>query len=141
MDVLNNGYDSLQRQLEQLRNTQRFAPTFNQPATNIVWVQGVEGAKGYQVPNRSNTILLDSENENTMYIVSADEVGMRKMRVFHFEEIEVKQPGQVDMSQYCTKDDVRGIILEMLSQKESTITNRAATKDITREARHDQVIS
>ena len=141
MDVLNNGYDSLQRQLEQLRNTQRFAPTFNQPATNIVWVQGVEGAKGYQVPNRSNTILLDSENENTMYIVSADEVGMRKMRVFHFEEIEVKQPGQVDMSQYCTKDDVRGIILEMLSQKESTITNRAATKDITREAHHDQVIS
>lgn len=136
MDVLNNGYDSLQRQFEQLRNTQRFTPAFNQPATNIVWVQGVEGAKGYQVPNRSNTILLDSENENTMYIVSSDEVGMRKMRVFHFEEIEVKQPGQVDMSQYCTKDDVRNIILEMLGQN-----SKAAKQDITKEVRHDQVIS
>ena len=136
MDVLNNGYDSLQRQLEQLRNTQRFTPTFNQPATNIVWVQGAEGAKGYQVPNRSNTILLDSENENTMYIVSSDEVGMRKMRVFKFEEIEVKQPGQVDMSQYCTKDDVRDIILEMLGQN-----SKAAKRDITKEVRHDQVIS
>ena len=134
MDVMNN-YDNLQRQLEQLRNTQLFrqAPGFGQPTSNLIWVQGVEGAKGYQVPNMSNTILLDSENENTMYIVSSDEVGMRKMRVFRFEEVEVKPQASVDMSQYCTKEDVKTIILEMLSNKEETVR--------TKEVRRDTIVS
>lgn len=120
MDVL-TGYNTdaltnMQKQLEQLRmQTPNYS--FGQPTTNLIWVQGIEGAKGYQVPNKSNTLLLDSENENTMYIVSSDEVGMRKMRVFKFEEIEIKQPTSVDMAQYCTKDDVRNIILEMMASK------------------------
>lgn len=118
MDGLNMygyGTDALanmQKQLEQMRSQ----TSYGQPSTNIVWVQGAEGAKGYQVPVRSNTLLLDSENENTMYIVSSDEVGMRKMRTFKFEEIE--QPAPADMSRFCTKDDVRNIILEMMGKEE-----------------------
>ena len=107
-------YSAMQKQLDQMRTQ---APT-GIPNSNLIWVQGIEGAKGYQIPNRSNILMLDSENEDTMYIVSSDEVGMRKMRMFHFSEVEIKQPGQVDMAQYATKDDVRNIILEMLSQKE-----------------------
>jgi hypothetical protein len=114
MDGMNlYGYDAfsnIQKQLEQMRGT-----NFGQPSTNIVWVQGPEGAKGHPVPNKANVLMLDSENENTMYIVSSDEVGMRKMRTFKFEEIEAKPP---ETAQYCTKDDVRSIILEMMSKKE-----------------------
>ena len=120
--MYNFGQDPLQamqKQLDQMRSQ----ASVGLPNTNIVWVQGIEGAKGYQIPNRANILLLDSENEDTMYIVSADDVGMRKMRMFHFTEVEVKQPGQVDMDKYATKDDVRNIILEMLSAKE------AATND------------
>lgn len=137
MDVLNSyGGDALsnmQKQLEQLRSQTYPAYNFSQPSSNVIWVQGMEGAKGYQVPNRSNTILLDSENEGTMYIVSSDEVGMRKMRVFRFEEVEVKLQASVDMSQYCTKEDVKTIILEMLSNKEETVR--------TKEVRRDTIVS
>ena len=112
MDGMNMyGYDAfsnIQKQLEQMRG-------YGQPSTNIVWVQGPEGAKGYQVPNKANILMLDSENENTMYIVSSDEVGMRKMRTFKFEETEVKQP---EAAQYCTRDDVKAIILEMMGKGE-----------------------
>ena len=110
----NDPLAAMQKQLDQMRTQ---AP-MGQPSTNIIWVQGIEGAKGYQVPNKSNMLMLDSENENTLYIVSSDEVGMRKMRMFHFEEVEIKQPGQVDMEKFATKEDVRNIILEMLAMKE-----------------------
>ena len=103
---------TMQKQLDQMRAQ----TTIGQPSTNIVWVQGIEGAKGYQVPNKANILMLDSENENTMYIVSSDEVGMRKMRMFSFSEIEVKHHEAVDMEKYATKEDVRNIILEMLGE-------------------------
>ena len=105
-----NPLENMQRQLEQIRTP------LGQPTSNIIWVQGVEGAKGYQLPAKANMLVMDSENENTMYIISSDEVGMRKMRVFKFEEIEQKHATPADMSQYATKDDVRSIILEMLGE-------------------------
>lgn len=108
-------YTAMQKQLDQMRTQSPVGI----PNSNIIWVQGVEGAKGYQVPNKSNILMLDSENEDTMYIVSSDEVGMRKMRMFRFSEVEIKQPGQVDMSQYATKDDVRNIILEMFGKEDT----------------------
>ena len=107
-------YSAMQKQLDQMRTQ---APAI--PNSNLIWVQGIEGAKGYQVPARSNIIMLDLENEDTMYIVSSDEVGMRKMRMFHFTEVEIRQPGAVDMTQYATKDDVRNIILEMFGKGEA----------------------
>ena len=105
-----NPLDNMQRQLEQMR------VPMAQPTSNIIWVQGEAGAKGYQMPNKSNMLVMDSENEGTMYILSSDEVGMRKMRVFHFEEVEPKPAEHVDMTQYATKDDVRAIILEMFGE-------------------------
>ena len=106
-----NPLENMQRQLEQIRTP------LGQPTSNIIWVQGVEGAKGYQLPAKANMLVMDSENENTMYIISSDEVGMRRMRVFKFEEIEQKPATPADMSQYVTKDDVRNIILEMFGEK------------------------
>lgn len=112
----NGAYASMQRQLEQLQSQTQIG----QPGTNIVWVQGVEGAKGYQIPNKSNILVLDSENEDTMYIISSDEVGMRKMRKFRFHEEEIKQPGQVDTTQFVTREDVKSIIMEMFGTKEDS---------------------
>ena len=102
-----NPLENMQRQLEQMRGP------IGQPSSNIIWVQGIEGAKGYQLPNKANMLVMDSENEGTMYILSTDDVGMRRMRTFHFEEIEQKPAEHVDMSQYATKEDVKNIILEM----------------------------
>lgn len=36
---------------------------------NINWVQGLEGAKAYQIYPNSSVILMDSENDNTWWII------------------------------------------------------------------------
>lgn len=106
------GFDSftgMQKQLEQMR----------MPMSNIMWASGLEGVKGQSVANNSKLVILDSENDGVMYIVTTDDVGMKKIRQFKYEEVEVKHPGQIDMTQYATKDDVRNIILEMFGDKEA----------------------
>ena len=118
--------DALQRQLDQMR--QQTMPTVQQPvfdqgtAGNIVWVQGIEGAKGRQIARDASVIMLDSENENTMYIKYSDPAGLCKMKTFRFEEV---SPPARDESQFVTREDVKSIILEMMGQ----------------EAKHDEVIS
>lgn len=52
----------------------QFSNYFNNPAigvsaptNNIIWVQGIEGAKAWQLNPSSMAILLDSEAEGKMY--------------------------------------------------------------------------
>lgn len=81
---------------------------------NINWVQGLEGAKAYQIYPNSSVILMDSENDNTMYIKTSDHVGISKIRTFKYEEIEETQKN------YVTREEV----LEMLKgvNNEQTIS-------------------
>lgn len=88
---------------------------------NINWVQGYEGAKAFQVYPNSNVILLDSETDNTMYIKTSDNVGMSKIRIFKYEEVqEVK-------NEYVTRAEV----LEMLKglKNEQTISRDEQSKN------------
>ena len=75
---------------------QRYPQALN---NGIVWVQGIEGAKAYQLMPNSNTILMDSENDERFYIKVADNVGMCTLRVFKYEEITTPTAPQPDMSQ------------------------------------------
>ena len=86
---------------------QRYTPT-----NGIIWVQGVEGAKAYQLMPSSNAILLDSENEGIFYIKTSDTVGMCNLRVFKYEEIQNK-PTQIDTSQFVTKAELDEIIANL----------------------------
>lgn len=65
---------------------------------NINWVQGLEGAKAYQIYPNSSVILMDSENDNTMYIKTSDHVGISKIRTFKYEEIEETQKSIADVN-------------------------------------------
>ena len=83
---------------------QRYLPQQN---NNITWVQGVEGAKAYQLMPNSNTVLMDSENEGIFYIKVSDNVGMCNLRVFKYEEINnTPTPQTIDTSQFVTKDEL-----------------------------------
>ena len=67
---------------------QAYNPYMTQTQNNgINWVQGIEGAKAYQLTPNSNVILMDSENEGRFYIKVSDNVGMCNLRVFKYEEI------------------------------------------------------
>lgn len=103
---------------------------------NIVWVQGIEGAKAWQLSPNSMVILLDSEVEGKMYIKVSDNIGMSSLRVFDY--VEVAQPTtnknesvnkDLDLSQYVKKDELSSLIKEVLNEQPiSTAAETTATK-------------
>ena len=131
MDTLN----SFSQQPRNYFNTSRF-PTSNMGTStnNIVWVQGIEGAKAWQLHPNSMVILLDSEVEGKMYIKVSDNIGMSSLRVFNCVE-EIPNNGNphthhtetinnLDLSQYVRKDELNQILKELLD--EQTVSTTAA---------------
>lgn len=112
---------------------------YQQPNTltgnNLIWVQGLEGAKGYQIPANSKAVLLDSE-QNRMYIKTSDNIGMCNLRIFNFSEItETPQTHNsvaqnIDLSNYVTKDELNTIISSLTggNNNEQPIQSDKSTK-------------
>lgn len=109
----------------------QFSSYFN-PATgasastnNIVWVQGIEGAKAWQLAPNSMVILLDSEAEGKMYIKVSDNIGMSSLRIFNYtEELQRSNPSEnvtinndLDLSQYVKRDEIIDMIKEVLNEQ------------------------
>lgn len=86
-----------------------------QPQMNngIIWVQGIEGAKAYQMRANSNAILMDSETEGRFYIKTADNIGMCNLRIFDYTEVTNTTPPNIDMSAYVTKEELKNILAQM----------------------------
>ena len=86
-----------------------------QPQMNngIIWVQGIEGAKAYQMRANSNAILMDSETEGRFYIKTADNIGMCNLRIFDYTEVTNTAPPNIDMSAYVTKEELKNILAQM----------------------------
>ena len=89
--------------------------------TNLIWVQGIEGAKALMLNPEAKVVLLDSEIENRLYIKVADELGATKLRKFELVEIlEDEQPPK--LSDYVRKDELQSLILSILpTTKESEV--------------------
>ncbi len=107
-----------------------FAPMTNVRATNnIIWVQGIEGAKAWQLAPNSMAIFLDSENEGKMYIKVTDNIGIGSLRVFNYvEELVQSTQGNVttnsslDLSQYVKKDELSTLIKEIMTNEQPIST-------------------
>ena len=94
---------------------QRTFPQLNAPFNNIVFVQGIEGAKAFQLPPNGRAILLDSENDEVFYIKIADDIGMCNLRIFDYtERIGTPEVRTDDLSQYVRKDELQNLIKSML---------------------------
>ena len=96
-------------------NQQRYMPQSN----GITWVQGIEGAKAFQLMPNSNAVLMDSENDGRFYIKIADNVGMCKLRVFSYEEITDTPTPQIDTSQFVTRDELNTLIQNILGGQDN----------------------
>lgn len=84
----------------------------SQSTNGINWVQGIEGAKAWQLQPNSNIILLDSENDGKFYIKTSDNVGMCNLRMFKYEEITSvpKQASEIDLSEYVKRSELESLI-------------------------------
>ena len=100
---------------------------------NIVWVQGIEGAKAWQLAPNSMIILLDSEVEGKMYIKVSDNIGMCSLRIFNYTE-EIERPSEnvtinqdLDLSEYVRKDELNELLKELIKKDEQPIQTAAVT--------------
>ena len=101
------------------------------PTNNIIWVQGIEGAKAWQLAPNSMAILLDSDAEGKMYIKVSDNIGMSSLRCFNYvEEVQTAQDGNksLDLSQYVKKDELQKILKEFINEQ-SVSTTQSTTTD------------
>ena len=101
---------------------------YQRPVMNngITWVQGIEGAKAFQMTPNSNVILMDSENDGKFYIKVSDNVGMCNLRRFRYEE-ETDTPTQsIDMSKYVTREELQNA-LRGIKNEQSVSTNAKPT--------------
>ena len=81
----------------------------------IIWVQGVEGAKAYQIAPNSNVLLMDSENDGRFYIKTCDNIGMCSLRYFNYSETSAattKAP-EIDTTQFVTKTELASVINDL----------------------------
>ena len=99
------------------------------PSNNILWVQGVEGAKAQQILPGNTLLLLDSEQDR-FYIKSCDQYGIcLPLKTYKFEEvIEVAQPqltveaaAAPDLSNYVTKEELEQLIKELKQSNEQSV--------------------
>ena len=110
----------------------------------ITWVQGIEGAKAYQLLPNSNVLLMDSENDGRFYIKVSDNVGMSSLRVFQYTEIDqnaVKaQPSGIDLTEYVRKDELQSLILAMMPKQE-VATNEQSVQSVKSASKSKPLIS
>lgn len=95
------------------------------PSNNIIWVQGIEGAKAQQIKPGVTLLLLDSENDQ-FYIKACDQYGIcLPIKTFKFEEV-VAAPAVVQApaaAQYVTKEELMEILKEFKLQNEQPISS------------------
>ncbi|SET06352.1 hypothetical protein SAMN02910413_1703 [Pseudobutyrivibrio sp. C4] len=107
-----------------INHFQQKAPNVFTPATNITYVQGETGAKGYPLANGYTMLLMDSEAQK-FYIKQTDATGIPTMKKFKFEEIVDPEPEKVE---YVTKSDFvdfENRIISLLQPPKETKTAKA----------------
>lgn len=104
-----------------------------QQTNGITWVQGIEGAKAYQLLPNSNIILMDSENDGRFYIKTSDNVGMCNLRLFSYQEITSQPTPQVDLSNYVTRQELETAIASMRGTKNEQSVSTNAKSNSTKQ--------
>lgn len=98
---------------------------FTRTQNSINWVQGIEGAKAFNLTAKESVVLLDSETDDTFYIKYCDDIGRCTLRTFKYkEEIPTTPQTAPDLSEYVKKSELEGLINKMLGggQSESTVS-------------------
>ena len=101
----------------QMNNQQIFPQEQTQ---NLIRVNGIEGAKTYQMSANSTVALFDS-NEDIMYIKTTDGAGFPSIRTFSFTEVkeENRPTQQVD---YISRQEFEEFKKELMNNGKQSIS-------------------
>ena len=84
--MFQNPYASLLGQTPYYNQPMNNQPFPQQTPQNLIRVNGIEGAKAYQMSANSTVALFDT-NEDIMYVKTTDGAGFPVIRIFSFTEI------------------------------------------------------
>ena len=101
----------------QMNNQQIFPQEQTQ---NLIRVNGIEGAKTYQMSANSTVALFDS-NEDIMYIKTTDGAGFPSIRTFNF--VEITQNEKLSGSQdYISRQEFEEFKKELMNNGKQSIS-------------------
>lgn len=95
------------------------------PTNNLLWVQGIEGAKALMLPPNSKVICLDSEIENRAYIKTSDDLGATRLRKFELTEVNDAETTSNALSDYVRKDELQQLLIDLLPKREEVIVDES----------------
>lgn len=99
-------------------NNQQIFP--QEQTQNLIRVNGIDGAKTYQMPANSTVALFDS-NEDIMYIKTTDGAGFPSIRTFNF--VEIKQNEKSSGSQdYISRQEFEEFKKELMNNGKQSIS-------------------
>ena len=102
---------------QQMNNQQIFPQEQTQ---NLIRVNGIDGAKTYQMSANSTVALFDS-NEDIMYIKTTDGAGFPSIRTFNF--VEIKQNEKSSGSQdYISRQEFEEFKKELMNNGKQSIS-------------------
>lgn len=84
--------------------------------TNKIFVNGIEDVRNRVIPNNSDYIFLDND-QDIMYRKTADATGKTTLTCYKISLIDSNNLGQPDMSKYALKEDLEAIKKELEQQK------------------------
>lgn len=111
------------------QNFQQQSQNFSQQ-TNITFVNGIEGAKAFQMSPNSSALLMDSDNSK-FYVKSTDNLGVAKICSYTFIEDEIstcqKSSSQNTAESVALSKEEYDSLLSKISELESK-TNELSVK-------------
>ena len=119
--MFQNPYASLMGQnpyYNQPMNNQQIFPQ-EQPR-NLIRVNGIDGAKAYQMPANSTVALFDS-NEDVMYVKSTDGAGFPSIRTFSFIE-KLNAEGKSPDVEYISREEFEEFKKELMNNGKQSIS-------------------
>lgn len=122
-----NPYAALlgQNMYSQPQNNQQFFT--QEPCQNLIRVNGIDGAKAYQMPANSTVALFDSNND-IMYVKSTDGAGFPSIRTFSFTETK-EESKQVENTDYISRQEFEDFKKELMNNGKQSIQRTKSIND------------
>ena len=92
-------------------------------SNNLIRVNGIDGAKAYQIAPNSTVALFDA-NEDIMYIKSSDGAGFPTIRIFTFKEMIPETPQTAPTGDYISRKEFEDFKTEVLNYGQQLIQQR-----------------
>lgn len=94
---------------------------------NLIRVNGIDGAKAYQM-NPNSTVALFDSNEDIMYIKSTDGAGFPQIRKFSFIEMNEIPTKQINNDDFISREEFENFKKEVLNNGKQSIRKSESTQ-------------